>query len=355
VALTLVFLTCLASGLWSDNSEVWLDRTRVRLPFLALPIIAMSFRTVPLSWLMGTLRFFVLVAVVSAGGVIVNYLVNPVAVNEAITRGGHIPVPVNHIRYSVLLALAAVTSFYLFDRERVRRWERWLFLVVGLLLAVTLHVLAVRSGLVAFYVAMIFVLLRALFVKRKWLLGLGMIAALVVAPLVAYHTIDSFRSRVDYMKHDLRVFFSGETPPGYSDIKRIVSMRVGMEVAQQAPVFGVGMGDLQTEMDKAYQSREAVNYVGTLPHNQFIIFLASTGVIGLILCVIGMTAVMFTGGRARHWPFVAITLLLLTSCLFEPTVEVQLGVAMYVFTTMLWVVLLKKLPDAGPKTSGKES
>jgi O-antigen ligase len=132
-------------------------------------------------------------------------------------------------------------------------------------------------------------------------------------------------------------------------------MRVGMEVAQQAPVFGVGMGDLQTEMDKAYQSREAVNYVGTLPHNQFIIFLASTGVIGLILCVIGMTAVMFTGGRARHWPFVAITLLLLTSCLFEPTVEVQLGVAMYVFTTMLWVVLLKKLPDAGPKTSGKES
>lgn len=341
ISITLVFLVSAVSLLWSENIEYGVDRVRLKLPFLALPVVAMGWRALPYKWFLLSLKFFLAVALLSGAGVIINYLVNPEAVNELISRGKHIAVPVNHIRYSLLIAIAALVAIYLFDRQDFRRRERFIYLAAAILLAAFLHVLAVRSGLVGFYVAMVFIILRALFVKRRWLLGFGLIAVLIASPFVAYQAVESFRSRVAYMRHDLEVFFSGETPAGYSDIKRIISMQAGMELGKDNPVFGVGMGDVRDALNQVYAEKKVEVYSGTLPHNQFIVFFAGTGIAGLLLALIGMMAPIFTQHRSRSWPFVAMTLLLLTSCLFEATLEVQLGVAVYAFFTVFWIALLK--------------
>jgi O-antigen ligase len=345
VLLTWVFLVCLISGLWSEDVRDWIDRSRVKLPFLVLPIMLMSLRSLPKSWLLLSLKVFVAVAFLSAVGVMIHYVIHLDAVNETISRGKHIPTPVNHIRYSLLMALAALSGFYLFDQSSAKA-EGLAFLPMALLLAIFLHVLAVRSGLVGFYVAMLFIVLHALTVRRKWLLGVALIALMTVTPIIAYHSVDSFRNRVAYMRHEIEVFFSGRTPAGYSDIKRVVSMQAGMAVARQSPLIGVGMGDLRAELNKEYGERGLSIYHDTLPHNQFIVFLAGTGAVGLLLSATGMVAVLFSVNRRKSWVFVAVTLVLMTSCLFEATLETQLGVAIYAFFSAFWIAFLGKPSQA---------
>lgn len=340
--MTVVFLVCFVSGLWSENTASWMDRSRIKMPLLALPVVLLTVRNLPRQWLLGVLAFFVMLTLLTAVGVVINYFASAESINLSISRGGHLPVPVHHIRFSLLVALAILISFYLFEQRfhLVWRGERHVYLIAPFLLGIFLHVLAVRSGLAGFYVAILFIVARAIIINRKWLLGLSLLVAVAVAPIITYYTVDSFRMRINYMRHDMEMFFSGQSHAGYSDSRRLISMQTGMEIGKEAPLLGVGMGDLADTLDKAYEAKHLSNYSGTLPHNQFIVFFAGTGIVGLLLSLVGMVAIMFTNGRSRSWLLVAMTLLLLTSCLFEATLETQLGVAIYAFmTTFLSAVL----------------
>jgi len=348
VGLTLVFFVCVFSGLWSGDTAYWFERTRIKLPFLVLPIIMIGLRGISRKSLLLLMASFVWITAVTALVVAVNYVFHSAAINEAISRGGHMPVPVNHVRYSLLVGLASLFAFYLFE-QRVRvigTKDRYVHLVVAVLLAAFLHVLAVRSGLVGFYVAMLFIVVRAIVVKRRWLWGFALVVILTLAPIWAYYNIESFQTKVSYMKHDLSMFFGGTTHAGYSDSKRIISVQAGIEVGKQAPLIGVGMGDLLSAMNGVYHRNQQQDYAGTLPHNQFIVFFAGTGVVGLMVSILALLLPMVTSSRFRSWPMVSTVLLLITSCLFEATLEIQLGTAIFVFFIVYWMVLMKTEPQS---------
>ena len=132
--LLLLLLVPAFSGLWSDDHSYWLERTRVRLPFLVLP---WAFANLPL--LSGRQYRLVLYSLVGAMvlwciGVGLNFLWHQQAILHDMYEGRPMPVPRHHIRFSLLVATATLAGGWLWVDGFYWRWPRErVFLGAGVL------------------------------------------------------------------------------------------------------------------------------------------------------------------------------------------------------------------------------
>lgn len=335
-ALMLVLLLVpFVSGLWSDDTRYWLDRVRVRLPFLVLPFIFVNLP--PLSRTQFRLVLYVLVwvLVLVCIGIGIHYFLNEDSILQGIREGRPIPVPRQHIRFSLILCTGIVAGSWLWIKRFVWHftWERNVLGVALVFLFFFQHFLAVRSGLAALYAVLFFTLLRYMWNSKQWLVGLGALILFSSMLLAAVQFIPSLNQRLDYMVHDWHMF-RNHAGQNYSDSERWVSLETGVELWKRAPLFGVGAGDLPVETNKLL-AEEYPQYVETpkLPHNQFIYLLAGTGIVGLVLSMIVFLYPMLVPEYRRFYPFLAHQVVIFMSFLVEYTIETSIGVAFYLFFT----------------------
>lgn len=337
-----VFLVLLAvpvlSGLWSDDNGYWLERVRVRLPFLVLP---WAFANLPAAderrhrlLLYGLVWTLVILCI----GVAVNFFLHRPEIMQAMYQGRPMPVPRNHIRFSLMLATAVVAGAWLWQRRFVWRyaWERNALGFAVLFLFGFAHFLAVRSGLVALYAAIVFLGLRWAWQRRRW--GTVLAAALVAGGVFwgAVQTLPSLKQKWEYTVYDWQQYRQGKGAT-YSDSERWISMQAGWLIWQKNPWLGVGAGDLPAETEKVL-AEQFPHYHATpkLPHNQFLYLLAGTGLLGLVLSLFAFLYPVFTF-RGERALFVAFQVMVFVSFLVEYTIETAMGVAWYLFFT-LWLM-----------------
>jgi O-antigen ligase len=338
--LALLFAVVALSGLWSDNTAQWLTRTRVRLPFIVLPL---AFANIPpLSdrayKRVAYLAFWIVV--LANLGTTIYFLANHDAILEVLGRGQPVPVPGNHIRFSLLGAACTMLGLWLLAENFVlrRTWERNLMAVGVLALIVMMHVLAVRSGLVALYAGLLFSTGWMVIHHRQWVYGLVLAALLLALPILAWQTIPSIRQRVEYMVRDWHEYRAGRGN-NYSDAQRWVSFETGIAIWKANPWLGVGTGDLPAAVQAHLeQTHPAFAQQPKLPHNQFVYILASTGILGLVLSLAGLLAPWFLGTRPNPYMFWVMQLMVWMSFLVEYTLETAAGVAFCLFFT-LWPLI----------------
>ena len=119
--------------------------------------------------------------------------------------------------------------------------------------------------------------------KRLFML----IAALLIAVSAIFSTSDRVQSRVTEGINDLQGYVEQD------NAKTSMGLRAdfwvsGLKMIIQAPVLGHGVGSFEAQMKKQIASNpEATQKVTTLnPHNDFILFGAQTGLIGLSLLLV---------------------------------------------------------------------
>lgn len=346
LALSLLFWLPVVSGLWSDELAFWLERVRVRLPFFVVPFAFANLPMLGARRLDGALCFLVWMLVLTCIGVGVNYIVHFQEIMQAIEQGRHVPVPRDHIRFSLTLAVGILAAGWLSVRKfRVRwAWERGAMWAATVFLFVFIHVLSVRSGLVALYAALFFTLVWFAVSTKKWLVGLALLAGLLAVPLVAVRTIPSVARKVAYMRWDWAQY-GGATGGLYSDSGRMVSLRGGWDLVQKHPLLGVGTGDLPMEMQR-FVDAEFPQYSRDmkLPHNQFIYILAATGVLGLAVSLWAFYGLFFRRVYRRAYLLASFQMVVFVSFLVEYTIETAIGVAFYLFF-QLW--FMKRAEEAG--------
>jgi hypothetical protein len=226
LALTLIFAVYFVSGLWSENTVWWLDRVRMKLPFLLMPMAIVSIprmdRAVYLKLLY---TFFIWISLASLHSLAL-YLADYEAINSAYSEGRVLPTPVQHIRFSLMAAFCVAIGAYLLRERFVWKyaWERRLIQALTLFLIVYLHILAVRSGLLALYAMMLYYAALLVLERRKYLLAGGLAAAMVLAGLLAYQYVPSFQNRINYSLYTLRMFEKQEQISELSDARRIGSL-----------------------------------------------------------------------------------------------------------------------------------
>ncbi len=351
LAISIPFLLVLVSWIWSNDLGYTLERLRIKLPFLVLPFAFASMPPLRKREVYVVLYFLLVIMSIISAYVLVNFIANYDAVMADLGRGGHLPTPSNHIRFSLMLALAILGGGVLwFDNfsfqpknEEVASPSNPHFVIpagnlirnpliaiLTLFLFAFIHVLSVRSGLVSLYIALLALGAWFVLVKKRYLLGLAGIAGVVALPIIAYFAVPSFKAKVDYARWDYLQFRQG-IGSDYPDSERFASMKIGLEIGREHLLLGVGAGDLKQVVNRRYETGLVGSYKFKMPHNQLVTIFAGTGLVGLAVFVVAFFFPLFYRRNWRNPLFLALHAVIFSSFFVENTIENNFGVSLYLF------------------------
>ena len=344
IILSLFLFTYLISGIYSDDKQYWLERINVRLAFVVIPFGMISLRSMTHKTFQWILYIFLWMIAVSSFIVLAKYVNNFDAVNGMYSAGQTMETPYSHVRFSLMVCFCVFIGWYLFrgDFQPLFRGEKYLTLGVTVFLIVFLHVMAVRSGLLAFYLCSIFLLVRYVFLFRKWRHGFAAMIALILLPFIAYNFFPSVKTKLLYMKYDLSQYFVYNNVAGLSDATRLLSMKNGIEIWKENIWIGVGAGDVKDEAIKKYPNSE-IKTASKLPHNQIVWELASVGFIGFSIFWFASLFPFFYNRNYTDPLFVCLHIIVFSSYLTEATADDSNGIGLYlIFLILIYFQLRKK-------------
>ncbi len=330
---SLLLLAPALSLLWSDDWGYWLRVTRVRLPFLVLPLTFASLPELPerrYKLALYILVWFMVLLCIGAG---VNFMLHYDEILTGLGRGQPVPVPRQHVRFSLILATTIMAGGWLWkDRFTVKyHWERGLLGGAVIFLFLFIHVLSVRGGLAVLYAALLFTIVWYVVRTRRWVAGISAVALMAAGLWIAIENVPSLRMRVAYMRYDW-LQYKSDSGASYSDSERWVSLKTGWKIWEEHPALGVGAGDLQQEVRRV-TTEVFPDYAATplLPHNQWIHILASTGILGLLLSIPGFFALFVHKENRSNYLLLTFYAMAFLTFLIECTIENAIGVAWFLF------------------------
>ena len=331
-SVTVPFFLVLISGLWSHDVFYWLERLRIRLPFLILPVAFYYLPALKRRQFYSILYFTLLFVSGFTIVILINYILHFSQITELLNRGNPMPFMRDHIRYSIQLCFTIFIGFELIRQKYYWRNqnERNLIKILTIFLVISLHVIAVRSGLLIFYVSLLVFFFVWSFNKNRLRIGLVGLILTILVPFLAYRFVPSFHNRINYARWDFLMYKKGEGID-YSDAGRLISLKVGIQVFKSEPVFGVGAGDVYSEVGDIY-TQQYSSWSPKLPHNQLLIIAAGTGIVGLILFVIGFFYPLYASRNFRKKILILFFYLnVFISFWIDMPFDAAFGVAFYVF------------------------
>ena len=322
------------SGLYTSAWPVWRHELFRSLPWLAVPLAF----TVAVPLTAGQRRvvaaLFVLGTAAVGAATLGTYLRHPAEAHEAIRVGQNMQAVTGifHITFGVMLALSCFGAVLLRRDQAAGRGLRAALLAAGVLAVLTLHVLAYRTGLLAFYAGLLAYAFRQL-ARRQWWLGVAALALLAVGPWLAYQTLNSVEQRFSATTYDVEQYRQGHDINNYSLSRRLAAVETAAAVIRRHWLVGVGPADTHAAMMAQYRRHDfglrPENWVEV--HNQYLYTMVGGGLVGLLLWL----AVVFwplTQARLRRDPGVVFFLLIeATSMLVTDILSLQLGLNLFVF------------------------
>jgi len=341
LAVTVFFFLILTTGIYSSDTSYWLERLRIKLPFLLLPFAFASIPQMKEREYLSILYFYLILSFGSSLLVGFDYWQDYSIITENLGKGQPIPTPVNHIRYSLMIALSIIGGMILFVRNFYWKWtwEKWLILGMTGFLFFFIHVLSVRSGILVLYASFLFLSFRFAFSQKNYLISLASVITLFFTPAIAYNSIEGFKQKVDYTIWDWQQYYY-DLPLRSSDASRLISFKVGLEICQKEKWLGVGAGDLRKEVHKIYDEKFPEITDKKMPHNQFISVCAGMGIIGLAVFILAFFFPLFYKKIKPDALFITLHLIIFASFLTENTIENSVGVGFYVFFLLLGIHFL---------------
>lgn len=326
-----VFLYAL-SWFWTTDKEEWGAHLQVKLPFLLLPL---AFGLLPAfsarHWRIYT---WALAAIMLAGaGYTMSFFLHgdtAQLVNQY--KYAHVlatPMENDHISFSAAVALSIAWVVYYLPKIP-RLWEQIILGIAALILALYLHVLAAKTGLVAFYLLLLG--LTFFWLKKDWRKGLLVFALMTGLFVLAYASMPTLRERIGYSWVTWRAFQSGERTGVYSDAGRIFSYDIALRLIAKNPLAGVGAGDVLHAMGRGYAQwyPEVGKEQQLWPHNQWLTCAMAAGIPAALLFTLWLVWPLSRSRRDRAGVFFRIVwCMLLVPLMVDAFLEVQFGVGVF--------------------------
>lgn len=339
-----IFLLFMASSLLSDHQEQTWVRIRIALPMLALPIAFSLLPAFSKRQYQGLLAVFLGAMTIACFGVLVNYVLHRAEMLDMLKRSQAIPTPNGeHIRFSLMINIALLGGGYLLEKGYYwkRQLERWLIAGSVLFLIVALHILTVRIGLLVFYTNSLLLLLILLIERRRFNTLVLLVILFLPLPYLAYRLVPSIQTKFNLTRYNWQLYNAGKIGE-YSDTRRLLSYKIGWEVAQKSPYWGVGIADLRQEQAAIYQE-DYPDQPPMYPHNLFLTLLAGAGAIGLLWFLLCFLFPLWYYRGQLDWFFLLTHSTLFLSFVTENTLLSTIGVLLYAFfVSVSWPQYRKK-------------
>ena len=344
LAITSIFVMVLMSGLYSENLAYFMDRMRIKLPFLLLPFSIVAIPKFNRGLFYGLLYFFFWLMVGVCLYSMLQYLQDFEAINLGYKEGQVIPTPIMHIRFSLLVVIAFVCGLLFYGEKYYWKspLERSLVLAFTIFLFLYVHILAVRTGLVALYGVVLVLIFRYIILNKRFYLGFFLVLSLMLGGYGALQTLPTLQNKVGYMLYSLDAFRKGENLAVLSDSYRLANIEAGIHIGNQSMPLGVGMGDLLDET-QAYLINNYPDLAGEifLPQSQYVVVYAGMGVVGLLLFLWATNALLWYRSGYRHFFMVGFTVIMTLAFVVGHLVEVQRGTALFLIFTLMGIRYLE--------------
>jgi hypothetical protein len=339
-SMSLLFALPAISGLWSDDLSQWSQVLRIKLPLLILPVcFAGEIKFKSKDW--GNICYIFLILIF--GGIcwsLWRYVQNKNAIHAAYLKAYTIETPLgnDHVRFSLLVVIAIFAILFLLANgvQNYKRVTKGVLLFLAVTNFIYLHVLAVRTGLVCFYLgAFVFVLWLLSQHKRK---NLFLSILVFLLPVAAYFIFPTFRNKIRYVKYDLSFVQKNIYVPGSSDGNRLASVKAGWALLKQEPFAGVGFGDIKKEAGKFYKNNypQMSTSDKILPSSEWMIYGSGTGWWGVGFFSLVMLVPFVIKGLRKNIFWILLNIFIAISYLFDIGLEVQYGVFIHAFVLLWW-------------------
>jgi O-antigen ligase len=246
------------------------------------------------------------------------------------------------------VAVSIWVGIYLYREEFFvfKKAEKYFYFFASVAMVIYLHLLSVRSGLLGFYLSAAYFILYFAFIKKKWKHALVALLATVMICSIAFIVSPTIKMKLGYMKFDLKEYMHGNIN-GRSDAGRLMSQKISWDVVQKNIFIGVGMGDVEDEVKKEYQVQhpEIEQSQRFEPHNEFLFIAVGIGILGLILFFTPIFSLFFVSNNYRKWLLGCGYIILLSSFFTEATLEMQIGVALFLFVILMMHYQFKTLSE----------
>ena len=326
------------SWFWSEDKGDWETRFQLKLPFLILPLaftFLPRFSSQQLQWLI------VIVGLMLTGSALysMSFLVlDPVHYIHEYKQSHILPTlpKGDHISASMGVAVFIISGVYVWPML-AQRWMKWVVGICLAILVIHLHVLAVKCGIISFYLFVIGWCIYATFTRRK-ILGLIVLVSLPVVCFLVVRFVPTLHERVAYTWYSYFMFKNGDHSGKYGDISRLMSYKLSMELIKEHPLLGVGAGDIKSQMDLAYAKEypDVIQADRLYPHNQFLVNALGCGIPAMLIFVLWYLMPLFSLRRNRQsFFFFMVWLMGLFELMIEPHLEGQLGIFVFIIFLLL--------------------
>ncbi len=137
--------------------------------------------------------------------------------------------------------------------------------------------------------------------------------------------------------NEIDEYQNGRNLNGHSLTMRLYFWKAALYIIKDHPLFGVGTGDVQLELNKTYSKTKSPLEPKWYkrPHNQFITISVSLGLIGLLFFICSLIYPVIALNKflpILYWPFF---ILAINSFILEDTLESQAGISFFaIFNTL---------------------
>jgi O-antigen ligase len=127
---------------------------------------------------------------------------------------------------------------------------------------------------------------------------------------------------------------------------RLAIWRCSFDLIEQHGLIGLGTGDVQDELQKAYEKRKfyfASRYNNYNAHNQYIQQLLSHGIIGLVSLLLSIGIGFYLAFKQKNTLYFYFLVIFAVICLTESFLEINKGIIWYSFFNSLFAFSKKPL------------
>lgn len=336
------FLGFLALSLiWTENISDGFNQIRLYSYWIIIPILAINLKR---EWLPTIITAFLL-------GMFLSEIIAYGIYFEWWTfkdRTPQYPSPfMSHIHYSIFLAF---TSIILLTRLLSKRyaWHTKLPLLLFFLTATgNLMFSTGRTGQIAFFIALgVAVIIHFRFTFKAFFVISILSITLFTA---AYTQVDLFKNRANQALRDIQILQNGN----YSSSLgwRAAFWIITYDIIREHPLVGVGIGDYRSAAISALNSNNHNFNIRTIEwcksthfHNQYLMILAQTGLIGfglMLWLIIELFKLKIDDPELNEYKIIGLTVFSVGS-IAEPLWILQFPIILFVFIVSLSIAASKK-------------
>jgi O-antigen ligase len=328
-----LFVVYAVSGLWSKDLGIYAKSMQLHLPLLAIPIGIFSFKYLDAKQLQYIFYTYILFCF---GGVVwscVKYFGNKAKFDNDYVFSHVIPTPFgqDHIRFSIAIVMAIWFCYFCIQHTSFTV-IKYATSILLLAFVAYLHILSVKTGLLAFYILCLYAIVHQIIVRRQFIMGILGLALLVLLPIIAYKTSATFYNKMHYFQYSLVEMKNTKTDLAISDKGRLFSYNIAKNVIAEHPILGVGAGGVDYYLQQQFIQLlpNTIPIKTFLPHNQLLMMLLVAGVFGGVVYLFFLW-IPFAMHYRHSALFVGYWLILFIPQMVEPMLETQYGITIHLF------------------------